>query len=162
MIFSLVVAYDDNRGIGLNQDLPWRLPEDLKRFKKITLNKPIVMGRNTFESLPGMLPNRQHIVLSRDKDYRQKLNASHPDVITLESKEAFLKFCKENPKDEYCIIGGSIIWNSFLPLIDIMYVTHVKGSFEVDTYFPEWDKNDFQIISNEEHEKFIFTDYKRL
>lgn len=162
MIFSLVVAYDDNRGIGLNQDLPWRLPEDLKRFKKITLNKPIVMGRNTFESLPGMLPNRQHIVLSRDKDYREKLNVSHPDVITLESKEAFLKFCEENPKDEYCIIGGSIIWNSFLPLINMMYVTHVKGSFEVDTYFPEWDKNDFQIIANEEHEKFIFTDYKRL
>lgn len=162
MIYSLIAAYDDNKGIGYQQKLPWNFPEDLKHFKQLTLNKPIVMGRKTFDSLPGLLPKRKHIVLSRDLDYKNKIEQEYPQVSVIPSLESFFEYTKNNNEEEYCIIGGGIIWEMFLPYISEMHLTHIKGKFNADAYFPEWNQKDWKIISKEEFENFSFIDYVRV
>ena len=118
-LISLIAALADNRVIGRDNRLPWHLPADLKHFKRLTLNKPIVMGRRTWESLPGLLPQRTHIVISANPEYRAEgCIGAVPEIM---------------------VVGGANIYRQMLPLAGRMYLTLVNNRFEGDTYFPDWD-----------------------
>lgn len=130
-MISLMVAHDPNRVIGRNNQLPWHIPEDLAYFKKHTINKAIVMGRNTFESIGRPLPKRRNIVVSRQKD----LTIDGVDVVN--SIEDAVKLAEEfHP--EVMIIGGEQIFKTVLPAADRLYITLIHDEFEGDTYFPEY------------------------
>lgn len=143
---SIIAAYDINHGVGFNNTLPWHIPEDLKHFKKMTTGKNMIMGRKTFESLPMVLPNRKHIVLSSSKDLK---NSDHPDVYIVSSKEECLRLLETLDITENMVIGGSKIWELFLPDVSELYITKIKSVYNVDTYFPEWDETKYkkEVIS---------------
>ncbi|GHE92030.1 type 3 dihydrofolate reductase [Thalassotalea profundi] len=130
-ILSMIVAHADNRIIGKDNTMPWHLPADLAYFKKITLGKPVIMGRKTFESIGRPLPGRQNIVISRDESY-------HADgVKTVTSVEQALEAAGK--VEEVMVIGGGAIYAHCLPSADRLYITHIKGSIDGDTQFPEYD-----------------------
>lgn len=128
---SLVVAMARNRVIGRNNTLPWRLSEDLKRFKATTLGKPILMGRKTFESIGKPLPGRRNIVLTRDPAWR----AEGVDVVL--SVEEALALTRESP--ELAVIGGAEIYRLTMPYAARIYLTRVEADVQGDTLFPELD-----------------------
>ena len=125
----MIVAMDDQRLIGRDNGLPWRLPADLQRFKSITMGKPIVMGRLTWESLGRPLPGRRNIVITTRQDY----TAEGADVVN--SPEAAIALVAEVP--EIMIIGGARLYEQMLPMAQRLYLTRVHGCFEGDTWFPE-------------------------
>lgn len=131
-MISLIAAMDRNRNIGLNGDMPWGrgVPSDLKRFKEITTGKMIVMGRKTFESLPGILPFRAHVVLTT-----QDLNVDSPFVSTYNNIEDVLKLIQFEGEEAF-IIGGAQIYEQFLPYADKIYMTKILASLNGDTKFP--------------------------
>lgn len=125
-----------NRVIGKNNKLPWKLPADLKRFRNLTMGKPVIMGQRTFESIGKPLTGRTNIILSLDKSFNPK------GCIVVHSIEEALKaaaFAKE-----VMIIGGASIYQQFLPLADRMYLTLIDKSFEGDTFFPEFDWQEWE------------------
>lgn len=128
---SLVVAMARNRVIGRNNALPWRLSEDLRRFKATTLGKPILMGRKTFESIGKPLPGRRNIVLTRDPAWR----AEGVDVVR--SVEEALRKAADAP--ELAVIGGAEVYRLVLPLAQRIYLTRVEADVSGDTSFPEID-----------------------
>ncbi len=140
---SLVVAASTNNVIGVAGDLPWHLSDDLKRFKALTMGKPIVMGRKTFESIGRALPGRQNIVITRQPDF----SAEGCDVVA--SVEAAI--AKAANADEVMVIGGGEIYRLFLPLAERIYLTRVNVEVEGDTLFPELDANSWQEVSREAH-----------
>jgi len=141
---SLIVAMGENRVIGVDNHLPWNIPEDLKRFKAITLNHPIVMGRKTFESIGKPLPKRTNIVVTRDRSYRVEGGA-----VCYSFNEA-LEWARRSPgNEEVFVIGGSEIFKHALPLAARIYLTEVHWPFEGDTFFPEFDEEDFKEVSRE-------------
>ena len=131
---SLVCAMDENRLIGKDNALPWRMPADLAFFKKTTMGKPILMGRKTWESIGRPLPGRQNIVISRDSAY----TADGCD--TASGIEGALHLVKNH--DEAMLIGGANLYSQVLDIADILYITEIHHQFEGDTWFPEID---FQI-----------------
>lgn len=137
-ILSLIAALASNRCIGINNKLPWYLPEDLKYFKAVTMGKPIVMGRTTFDSLGKPLPNRCNIVVTRNRDF------AHPGVKVAYSLDEAIKIGESvayiEGGDEIVIIGGANIYQQALPLVQRMYLTEVQKSVEGDAFFPEFDK----------------------
>ena len=142
---SIVVAKSINNVIGVNGDLPWRLSSDLQNFKAITTGKPIIMGRKTFESLPRLLPNRTHIVISRDSAFLPKgaLVYSSIDAAIAAGKAIALK----DGVNECCVIGGGEIYALALPYTQKLYLTEVDCTIEGDTFFPSLDENEWQEIS---------------
>lgn len=136
---SLIVVIGNNNEIGRDNKLLWHLPNDLKFFKETTLNKTVIMGRKTFESLPNKLPNRKHIILSNNKDYKID------DVLTLNSVEEVLDYIK-NTDEECFIIGGSTIYQLFLPYSKYLYLTKVDDTKEADSYFPIIDELNYDVI----------------
>ena len=124
----LIYARAANGVIGKDGDLPWRLPADLRHFKALTLGKPMVMGRKTFESLPGLLPGRRHIVLTRDAGWR----AEGADVATTPEGALGLA-CGET----VAIIGGAAIYGLFLPLAHRVELTQIHADYDGDTFMPE-------------------------
>lgn len=139
MSFILVAAFDKNRLIGADNDLPWYLPADLKLFKQNTLNKPILMGRKTCESLKKPLPRRTNWVLTRQSDYQK------PGFHILHDWQAL------NSEDEVMVIGGAKIFALMLPHASRMIITHIEAEFTGDTYFPEVDWSHWQIVKQEHH-----------
>ena len=137
MRLSMIAAVGKNLELGKNNDLIWHLPNDLKFFKEITSGKTIVMGQNTFFSLPKMLPKRRHIVLTfTDEVYPE-------GVEIFKSIDDFMKQYK-NKKEEIFIIGGASIYRQFIDKIDILYLTEIDAEDKnVDVYFPTFDKADF-------------------
>ena len=131
LTFSGVVAMDSRRAIGLRNSLPWRLPEDLKLFKRLTLGHPILMGRKTWESLGRPLPGRQNIVLTRDPAYVAEgaLVIRHPDELK----------ALELTDSEVMVIGGAQVYAAMMPLMDKLYVSEVHGEHEADTFFPPFE-----------------------
>ncbi|ALB43917.1 MULTISPECIES: dihydrofolate reductase [Clostridium] len=130
-MISIIVAIAKDNVIGKDNKLLWHISEDLKRFKKITTGKKMIMGRKTFESLPGILPNREHIVLTRDNNFNvdsDKVTIEHDFNSVL---QRYLK-CE----DEVFVIGGAEIYKQFLPYAKKLYLTKVDEEFEGDTYFP--------------------------
>lgn len=141
MQISLIAALDRNNLIGADQGMPWRLPADLKRFKALTMGKPIVMGRKTYETIGRPLPGRQNIVLTRDQDYEA------PGCVVVHSIEDALKVSSDAP--EVMIIGGGAIYRQFLPLASRLYLTLIDATFEGDTYFPDINCDNWQMVSEE-------------
>jgi dihydrofolate reductase len=130
---SIIVAMDENGLIGARNGLPWRLPNDLKHFKRITLGKPVLMGRKTWESLGKPLPERQNLVMSRDTAFRP---AGAKIVRTLDGA---LRLAEADGFEELIVIGGAQVYALALPRADTLHVTRVHGRFEGDTWFPAVD-----------------------
>lgn len=156
----LIVAAAENNALGKDNKLLWHLPDDFKRFKKVTTGHPIIMGRKTFESLPGILPGRTHIVISRRKNYA-------PDgCIVVDSIENALKI---TPKEVgVFIIGGGEIYRQSMAFADKIDLTRVHQNFEADTFFPEINPDEWQLSQSEFHPKddkhafdFTFETYTR-
>jgi dihydrofolate reductase len=146
MRISIIVAASENNVIGIHNELPWRLPADLKYFKTTTLGKPIIMGRKTFESLGKALPGRPNIVITRQGDY-------HPEhTFVVSSLDAALDKARSFGGDELFITGGSQIFEVSWPLINRIYLTRVHAVVEGDAFFPEIDKNRFKLVSEQHHE----------
>lgn len=151
-MISLIVAVSKNNAIGKDNKLLFHIKEDLAFFKKTTLNKTIVMGRKTFESLPGILPSRKHIVITRDKDYK----IDNPNVEVRHSLIEVLNEYKHSSKELFVIGGGEIYKQSIESgLLDRMYITKVDKIVEgADTFFPEisseyYELANFKILSKE-------------
>jgi dihydrofolate reductase len=142
-LLSLIVAMDRNRLIGRGNALPWHLPADLKHFKSITMGKPIVMGRKTFESIGKPLPGRRNIVISRNADYQ----AAGCDVVT--SLDAALKVAGN--VDEIMIIGGTQIFRESFARAQRIYLTLIDAEFEGDAWFPEYDAKQWKVSAEEKH-----------
>lgn len=141
---SLIVAMSENRVIGVNNSLPWSIPEDLKRFKLITLNHPILMGRKTFESIGRTLPKRTNIVITRDRSYRVEGGA------VCFSLEEALEWARRSPgSEEIFIIGGAEIFRQAMPLAHKIYLTEVQWPFEGDTFFPDFPEAEFREVLSE-------------
>ncbi len=141
----LIAAIGKNNELGKNNTLVWHLPKDFKRFKAITTGHYIIMGRKTFESFPKPLPNRTHIIISRNKTYQ-------PDgcIVVSSIEEALLKV----PKQEATfIIGGGEIYKLSMPLADKLEITRVYESFDADTFFPEINLKNWRLILDEHHTK---------
>ena len=144
-VISLIWAMAENRVIGRNNRLPWHLPADLKHFKSLTLGKPILMGRRTWESLPGLLPDRPHIVITRDRDYAA-------DGCTLvHSVDEALEAAAGHP--ELMVVGGAALYAEMLPLAKRLYMTLIRGEVEGDTHFPPFDLSEWQEVDREDHPK---------
>ena len=144
MSISIIVAVAENYAIGKDNDLLWHISEDLKRFKKITSGHKIIMGKNTFLSLPiRPLPNRTSIVITDDP------TDSYEGCIMAFSIEDAMSKCDES--EECFIIGGGSIYKQFMPLADKLYITRVKRSYEADIFFPEIDEDEWKLIDEEEH-----------
>lgn len=152
-----IVAVDENWGIGYKGNLLERIPDDMKFFKKTTLNKVVVMGRNTFESFPGQNPlkNRTNVVLSRTKEYPDK------DIILCKSEKEVFKVLKNTDKDDIFIIGGENIYKMFLPYCDEVYVTKIHKKYEADKYFVNLDnESDWQLVKIGEKQSYNGIDFK--
>jgi dihydrofolate reductase len=139
---SIVVATDEHGGIGLEGRLPWHLPNDLKRFKALTMGKPIVMGRRTFDSIGRALPGRTNIVVSRQSGLRID------GCIVVGSLEAALEAAGE--ADEACVIGGAEIYRLALPVAETLHLTRVHATVGADTFFPAIDAAEWEEIYREE------------
>ena len=142
MSLTLVVAIDAQRGIGVNNQLPWHLPEDLAHFKRVTLGRPMIMGRKTFDSIGRPLPGRRNIVVTRNPGWR------HEGVEAVTSLEAAIALVGN---DEASIIGGAQIFEAALPLADRMIVTEIDHVFACDTFFPEIDPGVWVERAREQH-----------
>lgn len=141
MKVSMIVAASANNVIGASGSLPWRLSEDLRRFKEITMGKPMIMGRLTFESIGKALPGRRSIVLTRDAAYQ----AEGCEVVTTPDAA----FEQAADADEVMIIGGGNVYEQMLPMTDRIYLTRIHAEIDGDTFFPEINEDDWRIVSSE-------------
>lgn len=146
MIISAIVAAANNRVIGIDNDLPWRLPKDLKWFKEKTLNHHVIHGRRSFESLPFPLPKRVNIVVTRDKAYY------HNHAIVVHSIDAALAYAKSEGEEEVFILGGGKIYEQTKELWDRLYLTEVDAAPQGDTLFPKVDHSLYNTIFEEAHQ----------
>lgn len=140
----LVVAVGENGVIGRNGELPWKIPGDLKRFQELTMGKPVVMGRLTFESMGGPLKGRLNIVITSNANYKAEgavVVTSLKDALALAEKEAE----KENA-GEIAIIGGSVVFKETLPIAAKLEITEVHGAPEGDTFFPPFDRREWKEV----------------
>ena len=141
----MIAAVAENNALGKDNELVWHLPNDFKRFKTLTSGHHIIMGRKTFESFPKPLPNRTHIIITRQKNYQAE------GCIIVDSIEKALTIC---PKDEDSfIIGGGEIYTLGLAYTDKIEITRVHSSFEADVYFPEINKKEWKLEKNEFNKK---------
>ncbi len=141
---SIIVAIAENNAIGKNNQLLWHIPDDLKRFKRLTTGHPVIMGKKTFESLPFRpLPNRMNIVLSDipgDKIEGCTMAYSIEEAVSL---------CPEN--EECFVMGGGMVYRQFLEIADKLYITFVHKDFDADTFFPEIDYSKWELTGEEKH-----------
>jgi len=144
-IISLIAAMANNRVIGKDNQMPWHLPADLGHFKAVTLGKPIIMGRKTYESIGRPLPGRKNIVISRDKDYKIE------GCETACSLEEAIKLVKDS--EEIMIIGGGYLYSQTLPKADRLYLTFIDLNVDGDTQFPEYKHLSLSEIKREKHFK---------
>ncbi|MBT2598509.1 MULTISPECIES: dihydrofolate reductase [unclassified Oceanobacillus] len=146
-MISLLLAMDRNHVIGVNNQLPWHLPKDLRFFKEKTTGNTIIMGRKTFESMGGALSNRKNIVLTKRTDVQ------YENVKIIHHIDKIKKWNMENPKEEYFIIGGANLFKQVMDIADRMYITLIDDSFTGDTFFPEFNKEDWIVSSEIKGEK---------
>ena len=156
-MIKLIVGYDQNKLIGKNNFLPWNISEEIEHFKNTTIGKTIVMGDVTFDGIGKPLPNRKTIVLTLDK----KWNFKHKDVFISHNFKELVDKYKGSDKEDIYICGGSTIYKLFLPYVDEMIISHIKGEYKGDTWFPDWDKELFDIIKTKKYDNFTLKVYKR-
>lgn len=142
-MISIIVAVSDDLGIGKNNDLLWHLPEDMKRFKRLTTGNTIIMGKRTWESLPKRpLPGRKNVVITDIP------HETFEGAVTAYSIDDSVAKCKGD--SEIFIIGGGSIYRQFMPLADRLYITHVHRKADADVYFPKIDQSTWEIAEKEE------------
>jgi dihydrofolate reductase len=184
MITSAVVAMSKNRVIGKNNQLPWKLPEDLKRFRALTLGHPVVMGRKTFESIGRALPGRINIVISRQPDYRVPGGWVAPNLeeaLTLAETQWMARHSDMGSSSTFgisgisaiseifspgqiFIIGGAEIYRLALPRLDRLYLTEIHQKIDGDAFFPDFSDQEFKEVHREERSEpfpFSFLEYRR-
>ncbi|WP_027158689.1 dihydrofolate reductase [Methylobacter luteus] len=143
MKISLIVAMASNRAIGINNQLPWHLSADLKRFRQITMGSPILMGRKTYESIGRPLPGRTNVIISRDPAYKQEGCLVFNDI------ETAIESCCQKFQEVF-VIGGSELYKSMLPRADTLYVTLINKEFSGDAFFPEIDTQHWAEVARED------------
>lgn len=158
---TMIAAAAENNALGKEGDLVWHLPDDFKRFKKLTTGHHIIMGRKTFESFPKPLPNRTHVVVTRQKDYKSEA------CIVVHNIEDALAISSDD--EETFVIGGGEIYKLALPYTDKIELTRVHQKFEADAFFPEVDWSQWKLVNEEFHGKderhqhdFSYLTYVRL
>jgi dihydrofolate reductase len=159
-MLNIIVAVNEIYAIGKDNKLMWHIPKDLKRFKAMTTGKTIIMGRKTFESLPGVLPGRKHIVITKNKAYVVK----DKNVEIVSDIKEVLKY--ENTAEEFFVIGGGEVYRQLLPYCKRLYLTKVDNKLEGDTYFPKFDISKYKVIEEvmnvEENIKYTFLTLEKL
>lgn len=161
MPISLIVALAKNRVIGLNNQMPWHLPADLKHFRQLTLHKPIVMGRKTYQSIGCVLPKRRNVVITR----QNTLNNNQIEIYhSLADALSAL-----NNESEVMVIGGQMLFAEAMPLAETLFITEIDLQVEGDTFFPAWNALDWKLINQINHQKdadnpydYCFKTYKRI
>ncbi|MEM7408215.1 MAG: dihydrofolate reductase [Pseudomonadota bacterium] len=148
---ALIAAMDRHRLIGAHNAMPWRLPPDMARFRRVTMGKPVIMGRLTFESIGQPLPGRENLVVSRQEAY------SADGCSVFQNLEAAFKATAHAP--EAVVIGGAQLYAEALAYADRLYLTFIEHAFEGDTWFPEWDSLGWREIWREEHPAHPRADY---
>jgi dihydrofolate reductase len=144
MIITIIVAMDEEGGIGKNQKLPWHLPSDLKRFKALTMGHHLILGRKTFESIGKTLTGRTIVVITRQLDYRPE------GCLVVSSLDGAIKLVNENGETEVFIGGGSEIFAQALPIANRIYLTRIETMVDADVYFPDtWNPALWKLISEE-------------
>jgi len=143
MILSLIFALDEKNAIGKNNQLPWHLPADLKKFKQITMGHYILMGRKTWESIGKPLPGRTSVVISRTAQIDVE------NVIVKPSIEEAISYAKNNGETEAFVIGGAQLFQEAIPLADKFYLTRIHHVFEADTFLPEINLDEWKIMEEE-------------
>lgn len=139
-MISMIWAMGKNNALGCRNRMPWHLPADFAYFKKITLGKPVIMGRKTYESIGKPLPGRENIIITRDEDFKPE------GCITVNSIDGAKAYAAEG---EVFIVGGAEIYKAFLPLAHKLYITEIDHAFEADTYFPEIDYSQWKLVSSQ-------------
>jgi dihydrofolate reductase len=150
MIISMIAAVATNSVIGKDNDLVWRLPDDMKYFMETTQNHFVIMGRKNYESIPHKyrpLPNRVNIIVTKQKGYKA------PDCIITNTIEEALDYARDQAQEEVFVIGGGQIYKQSLPLAHKLYITEVKEYFKGDTYFPDFDHRQWDETSRKHHDK---------
>ena len=142
----IIAAAGENNALGIHNDLPWHLPNDFKRFKKLTSGHKIIMGRKTLESFPKALPNREHIVITRNRNYAPKFSCTLAYSI-----EEAIRLVKNDAVA--FVIGGGEIYKQALDYATHIELTRVHASFEADTFFPEFSEKEWNLAKKEFHEK---------
>jgi dihydrofolate reductase len=169
MIVSMIVAVAQNRVIGSRNALPWHLPEDLKKFRELTTGHAILMGRKTFDSLPKVLPDREHYVVTRSVDFNvqnpkargnEHVVAVADPVSALDLLQERIEFRKDIPQEIF-IIGGGELYAQLMPYACKLYVTLVKQEIDGDTFFPEIDPCDWTETERTVFDGFDFIVYER-
>lgn len=165
MKISIIAAMGTNRGLGFGNKLPWYLPDDLKRFKKLTDGHAVVMGRKTHESIGRPLPNRRNIVVTRNRGYKAE------GCLVVGSMEEAIRAAENNATDnddEIFVIGGAEIYALALPVASRMYLTFVDANVPADVFFPKFDEREWRIVSTENHDQdekhpyaFVWNVYER-
>ncbi len=159
-MITIIAAAAENNALGKDNDLVWHLPDDFKRFKRLTSGHHIIMGRKTFESFPKLLPDRTHVIITRKDDYKPE------GTIVVNSLEEALKVSKLD--EQPFIIGGGEIYKMGMDKADRIELTRVHGKFEADTFFPKIDENEWALVNEQFHEKdekhnhsFTYLTYER-
>ena len=155
---SLIAAVAQNGVIGLDNTLPWHLPEDLKRFRALTSGHHIIMGRKTYESLNRLLPDRTTVIVTRNPAYQV------PGALVAHSLQEAVTLCRDDP--EAFLIGGAELYEEGLKLADTLYLTEVHAHYAGDAYFPAWDRQQWQEVERERHTSvkglpFSYVTYRR-
>ncbi|MGR3764741.1 dihydrofolate reductase [Rossellomorea sp. NS-SX7] len=145
-MISFIVAMDSNSAIGKNNELPWHLPADLAFFKRVTMGRPIVMGRKTFDSIGKPLPGRENIVVTRDEQYKAN------ECTIIHSVDEISEIDGGSEKEMF-VIGGAEIFKQAFPFADRLYITLIEEEFEGDTYFPPIDLEEWNLTSREKGPK---------
>ena len=160
-LLSIIAAMSDDHTIGLNGTMPWHLPADLKRVKQITQYQTIIMGRKTFEEIGRTLPNRDNIVITRQRDW------TFPGAIVFHSIEDAIDAYQH--KDELIIFGGASLYERMLPFCQRMYLTMIHQNIKGDTAFPRWNEQEWTIVKKESFladdknpYPYSFIDYERI
>ena len=151
-MITIIAAVSENNALGKDNQLLWHLPEDFKRFKNLTSGHSIIMGRKTFESFPKPLPNRTHIIITRQLDY-----TAPAGCIVVPSLEKAIELCPKN--EEAFVIGGGEIYQQALELVNKIDITRVHTTLEADTFFPEIDTDKWELVFEEFHSKDEKHDY---
>lgn len=154
-MLNLIVCHDSNFGIGINNKLPWHLPDDLRRFKELTEGHAVLMGRKTYESIGKALPNRENIILTHDRGFR----ADNCYIINyLAQLDVYMSM---NPDKDVYVIGGSEIYKLMLPYVDRIYLSLIPHAYQCDTFFPKVDYDDYNLMKVMNSYDHIFHVYER-
>lgn len=159
MRISLIVAVAKNGVIGkANGEMPWHVKEEFQHFKNTTLGYPVVMGRKTFETLGKPLKGRQNIIVTRNLSF----SINYPEVVILHSLDEAINYCQLKGEKQLFIIGGGEIYKQAIPLADEMIISVMKFEAEGEVRFPEFNNNNWKVVSTEDHEKFKIFRYERV